>query len=275
MNNTPYLEEQEKSCPHCSSPSIKKDGTRKTTMGKKQKWMCKDCGKRFILEPVSNIKGDIEAITLSMDLYIKGMSYRSIQDTLRQFKGLSVDHTTIMRWVHDFMDKINKYVSHLHPDVGDNWLADEQFTKIKGDLHYIWNCMDEETRFLLANHVSPARKTVDARKLFQDAKKTAQKKAKTITTDGAFAYNKAVTKEFYTYANQKPHRRYVSIRQERGNNNRIERYHGTFRHRDKGFRGHDNPEGTEAFSKNFRTFYNFVRPHEALNGQTPAQAVGV
>jgi len=87
-----------------------------------------------------------------------------------------------MRWVHDFMDKINKYVSSLTPDVGDEWMADEQFTKIKGKMHYIWNCMDEDTRFLLANRVTPTRAAKDARALFKDAKKTAQKKAKTVTT---------------------------------------------------------------------------------------------
>jgi len=94
MTQTPY--QKEKNCPHCSSTDLKKDGTRTTTMGKKQKWFCNACQRRFILEPVSNIKGDVETVTLAMDLYMKGMSYRAIQDTLRQFKNLDVNTTLLV-----------------------------------------------------------------------------------------------------------------------------------------------------------------------------------
>src|SRR3989338_8723525 len=30
-------------CPHCESQNLQKFGTRKTTMGLKQRWLCKDC----------------------------------------------------------------------------------------------------------------------------------------------------------------------------------------------------------------------------------------
>jgi len=262
-------------CPFCGLHNMKKDGTRKTTMGKKQRWFCKACGKRFVLEPIKNIKGNVDAVILSMDLYMKGVSYRGIQDTLRQFFGLKITHVTVMRWVKEFTSKISEHVASLVPEVGDNWMADEQFTKIGGKMHYIWNCMDERTRFLLANRVSPTRKTHDARKLFQDAKNTAQKRAKTVTTDGAFSYNKAVRKEFYTKHNQKPHRQYVSIRDKHENNNKIERYHGSYRQRDKTFRGHKTLEGTDTYSENYRAYYNFLRPHIGLDGFTPAQAAGL
>jgi len=54
---------------------------------------------------------------------------------------------------------------------------------------------------------SLTRKYKDTRETFQIAKKIAQKKAKTVVTDGAFSYNKAVRKEFMTYKNPKPHKR--------------------------------------------------------------------
>ncbi len=34
-------------------------------------------------------------------------------------------------------------------------------------------------------------------------------------------------------------------------------------------------ENTQKHAGNFMTYYNFVRPHEALNGLTPAQASGI
>src|SRR5271165_2695120 len=56
-------------------------------------------------------------------------------------------------------------------------------------------------------------------------------------------------------------------------NNRIERANGTLRDRIKVQRGWKSwksqiPEGQ-------RIHYNFVKPHEALEGQTPAQLAGI
>lgn len=261
-------------CPECGSSEIQKDGTRKTTLGRKQKWLCNACNKRFVVEPIKNIKGNMEAVVLCMDLYFKGVSYRGIKDSIQQFYGLRITHITVMRWIRAYMERINSYVEELHPTVGDTWHADEQLVKIKGNLQYVWNCMDGETRFLLANSVTPSRTTENARSLFQQAKQQAGTTAKTVITDGAFAYGKAVRKEFATYANPKPHYRYVSIRAHDSNNNKIERYHGSFRQRDKTMRSFKSPTGTAAYAQGFKNYYNFMRPHLTL-GSTPAQKAGL
>ena len=255
-------------CPFCQSVKIKKDGTRKTIIGKKQKWLCQDCGKRFVNSPVSKIKGNTDCVITAIDLYMKGVSYRGIADSMKQLFGLKVTHVTIINWVNDYMAKINNHVANLKPNVSDLWNADEQFIKVKGKEVYVWNVLDNETRFLLASNQSPTRNYEDARETFQIAKATAQKTAKTIFTDGAFSYEKAVRKEFATYQNPKPHKRYVSLRQKSGNNNKIERFHETFRQRDKVMRGFKGNQ--KQYAKNFQTYYNFVRKHSKI-GMTPAQ----
>lgn len=65
----------------------------------------------------------------------------------------------------------------------------------------------------------------------------------------------------------------VGINKPHATNNRIERLNGTVRKRVKVQRGWKSmrtaiPEGN-------RVFYNFVRPHMALDEQTPAQAAGI
>ena len=260
-------------CPHCESPNIRKFGTRKTTMGLKQRWLCKDCNKRFVNEPKTNIKGNLDVVTIAMDLYMRGVSYRGIREHLKQFLGLKVNHVTIMRWVNTYMDRINKYVDGLKPNVSDLWNADEQFIKVKGKEQYVWNVMDERTRFLLASNQSATRSTQDARETFQKAKKIAGKRAETVVTDGSFNYQEAVRKEFATYQNRNPHYRYVSIREHDSNNNNIERFHGTFRQRDKVMRGFKGNQ--KQYAENFKTFYNFIREHQALKGLTPAQRAGI
>lgn len=255
-------------CPYCESQNLQKDGTRKTIMGKKQRWLCNDCGKRFVLTPVQKIKGNTETVITAIDLYMKGVSYRGIADSMKQLFGLKLTHVTIMNWVNDYMGKINNYVNGLKPEVSDLWNADEQFIKVKGKEQYVWNVLDNETRFLLASNQSPTRTTEDARETFQKAKQTAGKKALTIVTDGSFPYEKAVRKEFMTYDNPKPHYRYVSLRQHDSNNNVIERFHESFRQRDKTMRGFKGNQ--KQYAENFKTYYNFVRQHQEFK-MTPAQ----
>lgn len=265
-----------KPCPYCESNNIIKDGTRKTTLGKKQRWLCKECKARFVLEPIKKIKGNADIVTLCMDLFFKGFSYRKIQDTLQQFNGLKVHHETIRRWINKYMKKITKYTDKLKPKVSGVWHTDEQALNIKKEDERVWcwNVMDSKTRFLLANQITKERYVEDARKVFRKAKKTANKTATKVITDGLRAYEQAVRKEFMTYKNRKPHYRVKSFK-DKPHNNLIERYHGTFRERDKVMRAFQNEETAQQNSDNYRTYYNFVRKHSGINNLTPAQASGI
>ncbi|HLD18690.1 MAG TPA: DDE-type integrase/transposase/recombinase, partial [Candidatus Nanoarchaeia archaeon] len=259
-------------CPQCNSSSIHKDGTRKTITGLKQKWLCSDCGKRFVNQPISKIKGNADTVITAIDLYMKGVSYRGIADSIKQFYGLKISQVTVMNWVNNYMKRINEYVNQMKPQVGDTWHADEQFIKVKGKQEYVWNVLDGDTRFLLASNESQTRATKDARETFQKAKAIAGKKAKTVITDGSFSYEQAVRKEFATYQNRNPHYRYVSMRAKDVSNNRIERFHESFRQRDKTMRNFQTNQ--KQYAENFKTYYNFVRQHQGLK-QTPAQKAGL
>ena len=65
----------------------------------------------------------------------------------------------------------------------------------------------------------------------------------------------------------------VGIEKPHANNNRIERLNGTLRERIKVQRGWKTMKTPLAEGQ--RIQYNFVKPHMALEGQTPAQAAGV
>ena len=90
-------------------------------------------------------------------------------------------------------------------------------------------------------------------------------------TDGLRAYQDAITREFYTQkAPKAQHVRIPNIR-DRSNNNMVERLHGTIRRRNKVMRGLSDEEMTQTMMDGLRLYYNFMRPHMALNGKTPAQ----
>ncbi len=54
-------------------------------------------------------------------------------------------------------------------------------------------------------------------------------------------------------------------------NNKIERFHGSFRERDKVLRGFKEDYATQNILSGFSVYYNFIRPHMGLGGFTPAQ----
>lgn len=74
-------------------------------------------------------------------------------------------------------------------------------------------------------------------------------------------------------ANTPKHVERVGIKKPHANNNRVERLNGTLRERIKVQRGWKTMETPIAEGQ--RIAYNFVEPHMALDGQTPAQAAQV
>lgn len=265
------LIESEK-CVYCSSVDVVKDGVRKNKSGDKQKFLCRSCNRRFILDIVKKTKGDSKIITMVIDLYMKGLSLRKIQDHLEQFYGLDISHESIRRWVVRFTQIMNDYVKQFTPKVSDAWHVDEQMIKIHGKWEWCWNALDEETRFLIANNITKERTIPEAREIFSKAKEVAKNKPEFIITDGLPSYKEAIIKEFHSWRKpQVNHVKLESIRSKRANNNLVERYHSTFRERDKVMRGFKTEDTAKKFSEGYRTYYNFVRKHQGIDGKTPSE----
>jgi transposase-like protein len=92
-----------------------------------------------------------------------------------------------------------------------------------------------------------------------------------VVTDGLRSYQDAVTKEFFTLkAPRTEHVRVPNIR-DRSNNNMVERLHETIRQRSKVMRGLDEEATAQTMMEGIQIYYNFLRPHMALDGKTPAQ----
>jgi len=263
------IEETKPACKFCGSPNVIKYGKN----GKKQVYKCKDCNRKFVNNvSFEKLKYDPHIITVTLDLYFKGVSLRKITDHLKQFYGLNVHYSTVYRWIEKYIRIMNEYVSKLKPELSNTWHADEMMVNIHGDWHWLWNVMDEGTRFLLASVISKERKVEDARRAFQAAKATGKRKPKYVVTDGLQAYHKAFNKEFYDHHRSVKHIRNVGFR-DKTNNNLIERLHGTVREREKVMRALKIPD--TPIVDGYRLYYNFIRPHMALGGNTPAEIAGI
>ena len=109
--------------------------------------------------------------------------------------------------------------------------------KIAGDWNWLWNAMDEGSRYQLAGIISKERRITDARKAFKRAKNNGRHNhPKYIVSDGLQAYKKAIRKEFIPYKTKIKHLHNAGISKE-VNNNLMERLNGTVREREKVMRG--------------------------------------
>src|SRR5208283_1663419 len=75
-------------CPVCKSEKVVKWGIRKTTFGTVQRYACRDCNHKFVVDKgFCQMKNSPKTITLTLDLYFKGVSQRKIADHLKQFEN--------------------------------------------------------------------------------------------------------------------------------------------------------------------------------------------
>ena len=111
------------------------------------------------------------------------------------------------------------------------------------------------------------------RPMFRDAQTKAGKKPKVLISDGAFNFGEASVKEWYSQKEGRvEHVRDIRL-DGTVHNNKMERLNGEVRDREKVMRGVKKAD--TPILKGYQIFHNFVRPHEGLNGQTPADRAGI
>jgi transposase-like protein len=263
-------------CTHCGNEEYIKYGKKNG----KQIYICKNCNHRFVDNLFfERLKCNPKIICATLDLYFKGVSLRKITDHLKQFYDFDIHFTSVFHWINKYISIMDEYVRQFKPQLSDIWNVDEMMIKIDGDWFYLWNVIDDETRFHLASVISKQRTTEDARKTLITAKKRSHgSRPQFIITDGLQAYKQAINEEFHTIHNKTVHVGDVGIRGKKGNedyfdNNLVERLHGTIRERNKTQRGLK--DEYSAFIRGHQLYYNFIRPHQSLDGFTPSQIAGI
>jgi len=276
---------QEGGCRLCGSPRIVKIGKIHTKHGDVQRYLCKECKRKFVANETGfeYVKATPKAITSALDCYFKGMSQRKIVEHLKLVEGVSVTQPCVLKWIRKYIELMKAYVDKFTPQLGGMWHSDEMMINVRKtepidgeNYSWAWNLLDHETRFLIASEVTKHRNIEDARKVLQEAKQVANGQSPDfVVTDKLPAYKQAVTKEFYTM--KKPRTGHVRLKsiKEGTNNNVVERLHGTIKERTKVMRGMDTDKSAEAMLEGNRLYYNYIRPHQALNGQTPAEKAGI
>jgi transposase-like protein len=86
---------------------------------------------------------DREIIILCVRSYLRyKLSYRDLVEMMAE-RGLSLAHTTIMRWVQRYVPEFEKRWSRFARPVGGSWRVDETYVKIKGRWTYLYRAVDK------------------------------------------------------------------------------------------------------------------------------------
>ena len=134
---------------------------------------------------------DREVIILCVRWYLRyKLSYRDLVEMMAE-RGLSLAHTTIMRWVQRYVPEFEKRWSRFARPVGGSWRVDETYVKIKGRWTYLYRAVDKAGKtvdFLLR----AKRDVAAAKAFFRRAFASRGRLPHKITLDGYQASHRAV-----------------------------------------------------------------------------------
>ena len=159
------------------------------------------------------------------------------------------------------------------PQLSGLWHEDETMLSCEGRNIWFWEMIDEDTRFMVASHLSNTRTFEDTVSIFKKGVDQSKVRPRAVFVDGSHVYKSAFNKVFYTM--RKDTR--VELVQRVGinareTNNIVERLHCTLKDRTRCMRGLHSYESTKLLLEGWSVHYNCVRPHQSLGGKTPAQA---
>ena len=134
---------------------------------------------------------DLDVILLCVRRYLRfKLSLRDLVEMMAE-RGLSLAHTTIMRWVQHYTPEFEKRWHRHALVVGRSRRVDETYVKIRGVWHYLYRAVDRAGR-TVDFRLSTRRDVAAAKAFFRKAIKSQRRPPQTITLDGYVASHRAV-----------------------------------------------------------------------------------
>src|SRR6266436_2948305 len=132
---------------------------------------------------------DREVVILCVRWYLRfKLSLRDLVEMMAE-RGLSMAHTTIMRWVQRYAPSSGNAGAGLPGAVGRSWRRDH--VKIRGEWRHLYRAVDRTGR-TVDFRLSLRRDVAAAKAFFRKAIKSQQRCPRTITLDGYAASHRAV-----------------------------------------------------------------------------------
>jgi transposase-like protein len=134
---------------------------------------------------------DRAVIILCVRWYLRfKLSFRDLVEMMGE-RGLSIAHTTIMRWVQRYAPEFERRWNRFARMTGRSWRVDETYVKIRGEWVYLYRAVDRDGK-TVDFRLSARRDVAAAKAFFRKAIKARGCAPRMITLDGYAASHRAV-----------------------------------------------------------------------------------
>jgi transposase-like protein len=133
-----------------------------------------------------------DIILLCVRWYLRyPLSYRHLEEMMWE-RGLTVDHSTVYRWVQAYAPELDKRSRAYLKSTNDSWRVDETYIKVKGEWKYLYWAVDSEGN-TLDFMLSAKRDARASERFFRKALKASQnQEPRVINVDKNAAYPPAI-----------------------------------------------------------------------------------
>ena len=225
-----------------------------------------------------NITASHHVLGLILTYHINyGLPLRKTAALMYDVHNVKVSHQTIANYCNAVAPRIKPFVDHFPYELSDSFCGDETYIKVKGRWHYIFFFFDAVKKVILSYRVQRHRDYQSAILAFNDVlvklKKLPQKL--NLITDGNPVY--LLAQQFFAQ-----HGINFNVTQVIGLTNEdevskefrplkqiIERLNRTFKGNYKPTTGFGSDSGSVSSVTLFVAYFNFLRPHSALDGNVP------
>ncbi len=199
----------------------------------------------------------VEIILVCVRWYCKyGISYRDLTEMMQE-RGVEVDPSTIMRWVHRYAPELEKRVRAYQGYGSTSWRVDETYVKVGGRWKYLFRAVDKHG-VLIDFMLSDRRNTRAAHRFLAKALTVMRNwPPSSITTDKLRSYPEAIErlKRDGQLSRETRHRTSKYL------NNIIEADHGALKRVIKPTRGFQSMRTATATIKGFEIMRMIRRGH--------------
>lgn len=202
-----------------------------------------------------------DIIMVCVRWYLKyPLSYRMLVEMMQE-RGLSLSHTTIMRWVHQYSPILDTRIREHLKQTNDSWRMDETYIRVNGANAYLYRAVDSDGA-TIDFFVSKYRDKEAAKRFFKKALKSIHnQQPRVITTDKYPATEIAIHEMIYGSVLSVK----ATIRKVKYLNNIIEQDHRFIRRKIRPMLGF----------ANFRTAENTICGIEAMHMIRKGQIEGI
>lgn len=233
---------------------------------------------------LARIHNNMHTVGLVLTFMINlGLSARVTRDALKGIFGITISHQTCINYVNTVAAKLSSLVDSNASSPGDKVAADETYIIVENRWHYTWFCIDAETRGICGYNLSNTRGMQPALALLYDCfgpppKNTWSGK---FIRDGNPSYDSAImayNAKIEEKGNKLEKRTVIGLQnfdpestEYRRFKQLVERLNRTYKYHTRPRAGFKTFEGAVALTTLFVAYYNFMRPHSALDRKPPVK----